>query len=74
MKEILIKTEYITLGQFLKIADLIATGGEAKFFLNSPIDVLINGEIDKRRGRKLRDNDVVKINNREFIIKQKNGN
>ena len=31
MKKIPIKTEYITLGQFLKLADIISTGGEAKF-------------------------------------------
>ena len=33
MKNIEIKDEYITLGQFLKIADLISTGGEVKEFL-----------------------------------------
>ena len=30
MKEIGISTEYITLGQFLKLADCIDTGGQAK--------------------------------------------
>ena len=33
MKEVNISTEYITLGQFLKLADIIQSGGEAKLFL-----------------------------------------
>ncbi len=74
MEKILINTDYITLGQFLKIADLISTGGEAKLFLASNVEVLVNGEIDKRRGRKLRNNDIIKVDSKEFIIKQKNDN
>ncbi len=74
MEKILINTDYITLGQFLKIADLISTGGEAKLFLASDVEVLVNGEIDKRRGRKLRNNDIIKVDSKEFIIKQENDN
>ena len=33
MKELQIKTEYITLQQFLKIEDIISSGGEAKYYL-----------------------------------------
>ena len=33
MKQIKISTEFVTLGQFLKLANLIQTGGEAKFYL-----------------------------------------
>ncbi|MGM9928787.1 MAG: S4 domain-containing protein YaaA [Bacillus sp. (in: firmicutes)] len=58
--EISISTEYITLGQFLKVADIIQSGGMAKWFL-SENDVFINGELDVRRGRKLRAGDVVEI-------------
>ncbi|WP_050613528.1 S4 domain-containing protein YaaA [Bacillus testis] len=60
MKSIAISTEYITLGQFLKIADVIDSGGMAKWFL-SEHDVFINGELDVRRGRKLRNGDVIEI-------------
>jgi len=60
MKTIGISTEYITLGQFLKLADCIGTGGEAKFFLQEA-EVLVNGEPDNRRGRKLRPGDVVDV-------------
>ncbi len=55
-----IETEYITLGQFLKAADIIATGGMAKWFL-SENEILINGEKDQRRGRKLRSGDKIEI-------------
>ncbi|MFC5403194.1 S4 domain-containing protein YaaA [Cohnella soli] len=60
MKNIGISTEYITLGQFLKLADCIGTGGEVKHFL-SENSVTINGEPDNRRGRKLRVGDVVNV-------------
>lgn len=61
MKEtITINTEYITLGQFLKLAEVIQSGGMAKWFL-SEHEVYINQELDQRRGRKLRDGDVVEI-------------
>ncbi|MGE6379690.1 MULTISPECIES: S4 domain-containing protein YaaA [Peribacillus] len=60
MDSIKISTEYITLGQFLKLADLIQSGGMAKWFL-SEYEVFINGELDDRRGRKLRSGDKVEI-------------
>lgn len=55
-----ISSEYITLGQFLKFADIIQTGGDAKSFLASNV-VKVNGENDNRRGRKLRVNDVIEV-------------
>ncbi|WP_276356534.1 S4 domain-containing protein YaaA [Cohnella caldifontis] len=60
MKNVGISTEYITLGQLLKLADCIATGGEAKAFLQQT-KVLVNGEPDNRRGRKLVPGDVVQV-------------
>lgn len=68
MTEIKIETEYITLGQFLKAADVIQTGGMAKWFL-SEYDVFVNGEQDQRRGRKLRVGDKIEIPNYgSFVI------
>ncbi|MBN6889949.1 S4 domain-containing protein YaaA [Cytobacillus horneckiae] len=60
MNKVKIDTEYITLGQFLKAADIISTGGMAKWFL-SEYDVFVNGEQDQRRGRKLRTGDQIEI-------------
>jgi ribosome-associated protein len=60
MQAIGISTEYITLGQFLKLADCISTGGQAKPFLQET-EVIINGEPDNRRGRKLYAGDRVEV-------------
>ncbi|MFE5470225.1 S4 domain-containing protein YaaA [Bacillus safensis] len=57
---ITIETEMITLGQFLKLAEVIQSGGMARWFL-SEHEVFINQEPDNRRGRKLYPGDVVEI-------------
>jgi S4 domain protein YaaA len=63
-----ITTEYITLGQFLKEAGIIDTGGMAKWFL-SEFAVEVNGEEEARRGRKLYPGDVVEVEeNGSFTI------
>ena len=60
LKDIVIDTEFVTLGQLLKMTDAISSGGMAKWFL-SEHEVYVNGEVDDRRGRKLRDGDIVNI-------------
>jgi ribosome-associated protein len=50
----------ITLGQFLKVADLASTGGEAKTLITSG-RVVVNGAVDIRRGRKLQVGDTVQV-------------
>ena len=71
IKNIKIEGDFITLGQFLKAADIISSGGEAKsFLLNNK--VLINKEEDRRRGRKLYDNDILEINKKRYLIKHEN--
>ena len=53
-----VQGDHITLGQLLKTANIIGSGGEAKFYLsNNPLTV--NNESENRRGRKLRPGDVV---------------
>ncbi|SMQ59282.1 S4 domain protein YaaA [Bacillus sp. OV166] len=67
-EKIKIDTEFITLGQFLKLAEVIQSGGMAKWFL-SEHDIFINGEQDQRRGRKLRTGDKIQIAGfGEFVI------
>ena len=68
MEKIEIYTEYITLGQLLKIANIISSGGEAKYFLSQNF-ATINGEKDNRRGRKLYKGDIINILGKEYIIK-----
>lgn len=67
MKVIKINTEYITLQQLLKIEDYISSGGQAKYFLTEEI-VYVNNELETRRRRKLYPNDLIKIQNKEFVI------
>ena len=59
--------EYITLGVLLKIAGIIDTGGQAKLFL-AENTVLVNGEEDNRRGRKLYHGDKIQTQGQTFII------
>ena len=59
--------EYITLGVLLKVAGVIDTGGQAKFFLSENV-VLVNGEEENRRGRKLYHGDVIQALNHTFLI------
>jgi len=68
--EISISTDFVTLGQMLKIADLIGSGGEAKSFLASHA-ILVDGLSDNRRGRKLRDSMVVEIDQVSYRIVKK---
>ena len=60
MKKITIQDEFITLGQFLKLADCISTGGMAKPFL-AETKVFVNGESEQRRGKKLYHQDIIKV-------------
>ncbi|WP_117167983.1 S4 domain-containing protein YaaA [Paraliobacillus sediminis] len=59
-ESIAIHTTYIPLGQFLKLAGVIDTGGMVKPFL-ADYDVFINDEQDQRRGRKLYPGDQISI-------------
>ena len=50
----------ITLGQALKAANIVGTGGVAKILIQGG-EVRVNGEIETRRGRKLHEGDVVEV-------------
>lgn len=67
MNDIKINTEYITLGQLLKISNTISSGGMAKFYL-SENKVFVNDELENRRGRKLYPGYVIKIKENIFKI------
>ncbi len=55
-----IRDESIRLGQFLKLANLVETGAEAKPVIADGA-VRVNGEVELRRGRQLREGDVVEL-------------
>lgn len=52
MEEIAIKDDFIKLGQAMKLAGLVSSGIEAKIVIQEG-QVLVNGEVDTRRGKKL---------------------
>jgi len=60
VNEIVIETEYVTLGQFLKMTDVISSGGQAKWYL-AENEILVNDEVENRRGRKLRHSDIIDV-------------
>lgn len=61
VQEVIVEGE-ITLGQFLKTEGIIESGGQAKWFLQD-YDVLLNGERETRRGKKLADQDRIDFPN-----------
>jgi ribosome-associated protein len=58
-----IRDESIRLGQFLKLADLVDHGSEARPLLAEGL-VTVNGEVETRRGRQLKKGDVVTLHDR----------
>ncbi|NLM42578.1 MAG: S4 domain-containing protein YaaA [Clostridiales bacterium] len=67
MFEVNIKTEYIKLDQFLKFTGLVNTGGEAKNVIQEG-RVLVNGNVEKSRGKKLKVNDVIEFDGSKYKI------
>ena len=67
MEKVIISSEYITLGQFLKFVGVIDCGSYAKQFLLEE-KVLINNEQDQRRGRKIYPGDVVEVLKKRYEV------
>ena len=59
--------EYIKLDQFLKLAQVVATGGQAKALIQDG-EVKVNGLVETRRGRKLRHGDRVEVDGEELVV------
>lgn len=57
----------IRLGQFLKLANLIDSGADAKHLIAAQV-VQVNGAIESRRGRRLVRGDVVTFNDETFEV------
>lgn len=60
MQDVGITGTGIKLGQFVKLANLVASGGEAKAAIAEGY-VTVNGEVESRRGRTLAVGDVVEV-------------
>lgn len=66
-KERTVSEETIRLGQFLKLAGLVATGGEAKRLIQGG-QVLVNGEVETRRKRQLHAGDEVALGDQVYVV------
>lgn len=67
MDVIKLRDEYIKLGQALKASGLVESGAEAKEVIVEGM-VMVNGETDTRRGRKLYAGDIITFNGEEVGI------
>lgn len=57
----------IRLGQFLKLANLVQDGFEAKIRIQYG-EVLVNGEVETQRGKQLKAGDIITFDGREYRI------
>lgn len=60
IQDVTIRDQEIRLGQFVKLANLVETGGVAKELISSGA-VTVNGEVDTRRGKVLHIGDEVAV-------------
>ena len=66
-RDVPIREDVIRLGQFLKLADLVDTGADAKGVLVAGL-VRVNGEVETRRGRQLVVGDVVALGGQAAVV------
>jgi ribosome-associated protein len=67
VRDVAIRGDMIRLGQLLKLADVVDSGGELKALL-AEADVLVNGEPENRRGRQLHPGDVISVAGDELRV------
>ena len=65
--EIRIIDEFIKLGQALKLAGVVEDGVEAKYAINDGL-VLVNGEVENRRGRKIHPGDTISYDGKDIYV------
>ena len=58
----------MTLGQALKAANFVGSGGEAKVLIQAG-EISVNGEVETRRGRRLRAGDVVEVGDERLEVR-----
>jgi len=59
----------VRLDQFLKFQSIVGSGGQAKVVIQSG-DVLVNGEQETRRRRKLTHGDVIHFNGTDYPFEE----
>ena len=69
MEEIVLRDEFIKLGQAIKEAGLVESGVEAKIVIQDG-EVKVNGVVETQRGKKLFGGEVVEYNGSSILIKK----
>ncbi|MCR5586358.1 MAG: RNA-binding S4 domain-containing protein [Lachnospiraceae bacterium] len=71
MEKIVIKDEFIKLGQLLKLSNMVENGAMAKEVIEEGL-VKYNGEVETRRGKKVYSGDVVEFNGESVKVESEN--
>lgn len=61
------ENDFIRLDQFLKLMNVVSSGGEAKHLIREG-EIRVNGEAETRRGKKLRNGDIVELGGKKFTV------
>ena len=69
MEKLVLREEYIKLGQAIKAVGFVSTGVEAKIVIQNG-EVKLNGEVETQRGKKLYDGDIVSYKGQELKIEK----
>lgn len=67
MQNILIRDDFIKLGQALKLAGAVESGVDAKLCIQDGL-VMVNNEVEIQRGKKLYEGDIISFDEEEYII------
>ena len=67
MKEFILKKEFITLVQFLKVEGFISSGGEARHFMEEN-DILLNDVVVTEKKKKIVSGSILKINENKYTF------
>jgi len=70
MIKVVIKDDFIKLGQALKLAGLVNSGLDAKFVIQDGL-VLLNGNVETQRGKKCVPGDEITFDGHTFVIEGK---
>lgn len=69
-EKLILRDEFIKLGQALKAVNLVESGVDAKFVIQDGL-VKVNGEVNTQRGKKLYAGDVVEFDGNLIKIEAK---
>lgn len=69
MEEIILRDDFIKIGQAIKAAGLVESGVEAKIVIQDG-EVKVNGVVETQRGKKLFGGEVVEYNGSSILIKK----